>query len=186
MFSVRPAQQLLFPDPQPLVERLGRAFFRQLPESPGVYLMRDATGAVLYVGKAKSLRKRLGSYRVANPERMARRHLCLLRAVARIDLEISANEQAALSREAELLRTLRPKFNRIGTWRGPSRFLAWRREEESLLLRVVESEECGWRVCGPLAGATLIRATVVRLLWFAVYPQLGIVRMPAGWVHGRL
>ena len=58
------AQLLLFPDPQPLVERLGRDFFRQAPE---VYLMRDAADTVLYVGKAKSLRQRLANYRVANP-----------------------------------------------------------------------------------------------------------------------
>ncbi|MBI4660259.1 MAG: GIY-YIG nuclease family protein [Verrucomicrobia bacterium] len=51
---------MLFPDPQPLVERLGRDFFRQFPEGPGVYLMRDAHEAILYIGKAKNLRKRLG------------------------------------------------------------------------------------------------------------------------------
>jgi hypothetical protein len=71
-------QMLLFPDPRPLVERLGRDFFRQAPERSGVYLMRDSSDTVLYVGKAKNLRKRLGSYRVANPDRMARRHLRML------------------------------------------------------------------------------------------------------------
>ena len=45
-------QMLLFPDPRPLVERLGAEFFRQAPERPGVYLMRDAADTVLYVGKA--------------------------------------------------------------------------------------------------------------------------------------
>jgi hypothetical protein len=91
----------LFPDPQPLVERLGRDFFRQLPESPGVYLMCDGAGVVLYVGKAKNLRKRLNGYRVANSDRMARRHLRLLRAVARIELQACADERAALMTEAD-------------------------------------------------------------------------------------
>ena len=45
-------QILLFPDPRPLVERLGPHFFRQAPDGPGVYLMRDAANEVLYVGKA--------------------------------------------------------------------------------------------------------------------------------------
>ena len=57
------------------MERLGLAFFRQAPEKPGVYLMCDGANTVLYVGKAKNLRKRLASYRVANPDRLPCRHL---------------------------------------------------------------------------------------------------------------
>ncbi len=134
-------QQLLFPDPRPLVERLGREFFRELPDCPGVYLMRDAGNAVLYVGKAVNLRKRLGSYRVANPDRLARRHLRLLRSVARIELEPCANEAVALAREAELLRSLRPRFNRAGTWPGKARFLVWRCGEEK-----ARTDDGRWRM----------------------------------------
>src|SRR5258708_17991039 len=112
-------QKLLFPDPRPLVERLGLDFFRLAPESPGVYLMRDAADVVLYVGKAKNLRKRLNAYRVANPDRLARRHLRLLSSVARIELQPSPDESSALARESELLLALKPRFNRAGTWRGP-------------------------------------------------------------------
>src|SRR5215472_15766281 len=104
-------QMLLFPDPRPLIERLGAEFFRSAPTSPGVYLMRDVRDTVLYVGKAKNLRKRLGSYRVANPDRMPRRHLRMLRAIARIDLEECKDERSALARESELLLKLRPRFN---------------------------------------------------------------------------
>ena len=86
------SQTLLIPDPRPLVERLGEEFFRQLPARPGVYLMQDATGLVLYVGKAKDLRQRLGHYRVANPDRMGRRHLRLLRQVVRIECNRSLND----------------------------------------------------------------------------------------------
>src|SRR5215467_12387040 len=99
-------QLLLFHDPRPLVERLGPEFFRQAPDCPGVYLMRDAADKVLYVGKAKSLRKRLASYRVANPDRMPRRHLRLLRTVRRVELQECHDEPAALARESELLREL--------------------------------------------------------------------------------
>jgi len=117
-------QLLLFPDP-PVGRAFGSDFFRQAPECAGVYLMRDAAGTVLYVGKAKNLRKRLGSYRVANPIRLRKRHLKLLRVVSRIDLQECADEESALLRESELLRTLRPRFNRAGTWAWPSRFLTW-------------------------------------------------------------
>ena len=177
---------LLIPDPRPLVERLGRQFFCAAPERPGVYLMRDAAGAVLYVGKARNLRKRLAGYRVANPDRLARRHLRLLRAVARIDLEECPDEPCALARESELLRTLRPRFNRAGTWPGPPRFLAWRRTEQGFDLAVLAALEGGWLCHGPFgARAVLIRAALGRLLWCALHPQRGLAGLPAGWFHGR-
>ncbi len=184
---MRTAQPLLFPDPQPLVERLGRDFFRQLPERPGVYLMRDASDVILYVGKAKNLRKRLGSYRVANPDRLPRRQLRLLRAVARIELQECADESTALARESELLRTVRPRFNRAGTWPAPPRFLAWRCVEQQLQLAVAETTDSQWRFQGPLGGtAFALRAAVARLTWLAVHPRLGFSGLPLGWFQGRL
>jgi predicted GIY-YIG superfamily endonuclease len=180
------AQTLLFPDPQPLVERLGREFFRALPEKAGVYLMRGADETVLYVGKAKNLRKRLGSYRVANPERLPRRHLRLLRAVVRIETEECADEVSALAREAELLQTLKPRFNRAGTWRPPPRFLVWRIEADRLELAVMEMPEAGWREHGPLgSGAVVLQAVLARLLWIAAHPGRGIAGLPVGWAQGQ-
>jgi predicted GIY-YIG superfamily endonuclease len=180
-------QGLLFPDSRPLVERLGREFFRQLPERPGVYLMRDGHDTVLYVGKAKNLRKRLCSYRVANPDRMPRRHLRLLRAVERIELQECPDESAALARESELLRTLRPKFNRAGTWPSKPRFLVWRCSEKEFALAVTETPAADERQLGPLgSGAVFLRVVLVRLLWFVVHPERGIAGMPAGWAQGRL
>ena len=186
MVAVPAIQALLFPDPCPLVDRLGRDFFRQLPERPGVYLMRDARSVVLYVGKAKNLRKRLGSYRVANPDRMPRRHLRMLRAVERIELQECPDETAALARESELLRALKPRFNRAGTWPATPRYFVWRCAGTNLELAVTETPEAGWRAFGPLdRGAVLLRAVVVRLSWFSVHPEPGIFRMPAGWAKGR-
>jgi predicted GIY-YIG superfamily endonuclease len=177
--------QRLFPDPQPVVEKLGRDFFRQLPESPGVYLMRDAADVVLYVGKAKNLRKRLNSYRVANSDRMARRHLRLLRAVVRIELQACADERAALLKEAELLRSLRPKFNRAGTWPAPPRFFAWRCCDDQIHLTVADAPSADWLVCGPPGRrASILRGAAARLLWLATFPQLGVTGLPIGWFHG--
>src|SRR5580704_4849310 len=172
-------QSLLFPDPRPLVERLGREFFRQLPARPGVYLMRDAGDAVLYVGKAKNLRKRLCSYRVANPDRMPRRHLRLLRAVARIELQECPDEISALARESELLRTLKPKFNRAGTWPGKPRFLNWRCTNATIEFLITDKPEPDVRVFGPAgSGLIYLRASLARLIWLSVHPGLGFTRMP--------
>jgi DNA polymerase III subunit epsilon len=108
---------------KPLVERLGKLFFRKVPAQPGVYFMRDATGTVVHVGKAKNLRQWLRSHRVANTERMPRRHLCMVREVTRIDFDPCRSESAALTHEARSLRRLKPKFNRAGVWPGKAQFL---------------------------------------------------------------
>ncbi|MBI3851161.1 MAG: nucleotide excision repair endonuclease [Verrucomicrobia bacterium] len=109
------AHQLwLFPPPRPLVERFGDDFFHRLPTSPGVYFFCGAEAGVLYVGKAKNLRKRLASYRVANPERLSRRIMRLLHQVARIEFDVCASEEVARHREEQLICVLAPKFNRVG------------------------------------------------------------------------
>lgn len=180
------SQMLMFADPRPLVEQLGSEFFRQAPERPGVYLMRDRTDTVLYVGKAKNLRKRLASYRVANPDRLRPRHLRLLRAVRRIDLEECADESSALARESDLLRSLRPRFNRAGTWPGMPHFIGWTVTEDGLALTVTGGLKPEWRSHGPFgASAIPLRAALVRLLWCALEPERRLWGMPEGWFSGR-
>lgn len=182
---MRSAQQRLLPDAQPLVDRLGRDFFRHLPETPGVYLMHG-TSAVLYVGKAKSLRHRLGSYRVANPEGMARRTLRLLPLVQRIDWEECPDEISALRRESELLLALKPRFNRAGVWKGPDRFLAWRETSEGIEIAVTESPRDGWSCVGPRGSSFIhLHRTLVRLLWCRLHPERGLYGMPIGWASGK-
>lgn len=175
-------QLLLLPDPRPLDERLGRDFFRNAPNSPGVYLMRDAADKVLYVGKARNLRQRLRNYRIANPDRMLRRHLRMLREVAGIDFEICASEADALAREASLLLSLRPKYNRAGVWTRAPRFFLWRLLEEKVELSVAEAPQHGWQQSGPLRGdAARLQRTLARLLWLAVNSTRPTSEFPAGW-----
>ena len=113
-------QLWLFPPPRPLVERLGGEFLRALPERPGVYFLCGAESGVLYVGSAKNLRKRLASYRVANPERHSRRVIRLLHRVRRIEFDECADEPAARAREEQLICVLTPPFNRAGcVWSQP-------------------------------------------------------------------
>src|SRR5579862_452670 len=163
---MKSAQQRFWPDAQPLVERLGRDFFRQLPERAGVYLMRDAAASVLYVGKAKNLRHRLCSYRVANPERMARRTLRLLNLVRGITWEECEDEMAALNRESELLLEIKPRFNRAGVWRGARRFVGWRAGIAGVELAVLDSADEGWNLAGSFgAQAIHLHRALVRLLW---------------------
>jgi len=181
------SQLLLIPDPRPLDERLGRKFFRKAPKRPGVYVMRDAAEKVLYVGKAKDLRQRLRNYRIANPDRMPRRHLRMVREVARIEFEFCRDESAALRRESTLLRSWKPRFNRAGVWPGKTRFFVWRRVEDGLELAVTDVPEAGWQRFGPLGGGGRhLHRALARLLWLAMNPGRALAELPAGWAHGQV
>lgn len=107
-------QLWLFDPPKPLVERFGEDFFHALPSGPGVYLLCGESEGVLYVGKARNLRKRLSSYRVANPERLPRRIVRLMFQVRRIEFDECKTDTAAIEREAALICVLQPRFNRTG------------------------------------------------------------------------
>jgi hypothetical protein len=128
-------QQLhLFPAARPLAERFGAEFFRSVPESPGVYFFCGADAGVLYVGKARNLRRRLGSYRSALPERLPRKLRRLLASVSRIHWDECRDEATAIERERELLLTLKPKFNTVGTYPSPKVFIGWQQTDRGLLL----------------------------------------------------
>ena len=166
--------------------QLGQKFFREAPQQPGVYLMRDAADRVLYVGKARNLKQRLQNYRVANPDRMPRRHLRLVREVARIEFQFCPGESAALKRESKLLRSLKPRFNRAGVWPGKARFLVWRQMEKRLDLAVTDVPETGWQRYGPLGRhARQLHRTLACLLWLAMNPGRAFVDLPAGWAQGK-
>jgi predicted GIY-YIG superfamily endonuclease len=179
-------QLLLLPDPRPLVERFGAGFFQNAPQCAGVYLMRDSAGTVLYIGKARNLRKRLCSYRVANPDRMRRRHLKLLRCVTAIELQPCESEAAALKREAELLLQLQPRFNRAGTWPAPKRFLIWKAEGNKLRMKISETAEEGWNAHGPIGSgkAKIICKTLAVVLWCVLNPAGAAALVPAKWLRG--
>ncbi|MGH7942770.1 MAG: nucleotide excision repair endonuclease [Limisphaerales bacterium] len=180
------AQVLLFPDPAPLDQRLGSAFFRHAPRRTGVYLMKDACDNVLYIGKARDLKQRLNNYRLANPDRMPRRHLRMVREVARIEFEFCANDAAALRRESKLLRSLKPRFNRAGVWPGKPRFIVWLLNGAGLELGITEIPKPAWRRFGPLNGsARPLHHALARLLWLATNSK-SVTEIPAGWVQGAL
>ena len=83
---------------------------RSFPQTPGVYLMKDAAGRVIYVGKAKNLRSRAGSYflkAAAEDQRTAR----LVRDIRDIDYLDAESEIDALLVEARLIKDIQPKYN---------------------------------------------------------------------------
>ncbi|HEX5763011.1 MAG TPA: excinuclease ABC subunit UvrC [Solirubrobacterales bacterium] len=77
---------------------------RKLPDSPGVYLFYDAGGDLLYVGKARSIRKRVASHFSGGEPRLTSR-------IDRIDFLVTANEAEALLAEQSFIKRHRPRFN---------------------------------------------------------------------------
>jgi len=105
----------LFPEINPLIERLGEAFFDDLPKSPGVYKMYGEAKHLLYVGKAKNLRRRLFTYKRVKKDSASRKVIRLVRMIREIEYETWPTEEAALLRENELLRHIKPPFNHVNT-----------------------------------------------------------------------
>jgi excinuclease ABC subunit C len=98
-------------DPPPPADNLSPAEkVRQFPRAPGVYLMKDAQGRVVYVGKAKNLRNRASHYFLkgaADDPRTAD----LIKIIADIDFVPADTEVDALLLEARLIKDIQPRFN---------------------------------------------------------------------------
>ncbi len=77
---------------------------RELPDAPGVYLFHDGSGEIVYVGKARSIRKRVASHFSGGESRLTGR-------VDRIEFLVTANEAEALLAEQSFIKRHRPRFN---------------------------------------------------------------------------
>ena len=86
-------------------------YINNLPESPGVYLFRDKSGQIIYVGKAKNIRDRVGSYFVegAKEGRLER----LLSRIENVSFVLTGNEKEAFLLENNLIKEHQPKYNVI-------------------------------------------------------------------------
>jgi len=85
-----------------------KSLYENLPDTPGVYLMKDASGAVLYVGKAGNLRRRVSSYFERPHESRIQK---LVSEIASIDHKPTDTAIEALILEAKLIKEIRPPFN---------------------------------------------------------------------------
>ncbi|WP_017926842.1 excinuclease ABC subunit UvrC [Thioalkalivibrio sp. HL-Eb18] len=87
-----------------------KAFLKTLTQSPGVYQMLDASGGVLYVGKARNLRSRVASYFRGSDDRGPRIR-SMVRQIADIRVAVTHTEAEALLLEANLIKRHRPRYN---------------------------------------------------------------------------
>src|SRR4051794_40985442 len=106
-----------------------------VPHSPGVYLMRDRSGQILYIGKAVDLRQRVASYFIDKNTHTAK-IAALVNSIHHVDYIPAASEREALIIEQGLIHRLRPYFNTM--WRDDKSYpylkLTWAEDFPRLYL----------------------------------------------------
>ncbi|MBT1074732.1 excinuclease ABC subunit UvrC [Geobacter grbiciae] len=134
-----------------------------LPDSPGVYLMKGSDGTILYVGKAKSLRKRVRSYFGAAGE--SRYHIRFLVArVAEVEVIVTDTEKEALILENTLIKKHRPRYNL--DLRDDKTYFSLRmdmNEEFPRLTIIRKVRQDGARYFGPYSSAASAREALKQL-----------------------
>ncbi len=140
--------------------RRAAAKVREFPHTPGVYLMKDGAGRVIYVGKAKDLRNRAGSYflKAAAEER---RTAELVREIADIDYVEAESEVDALLMEARLVKDIRPRFNiELKDDKSFPYLEITAREDFPRIEFTREPRDRGTKLYGPFASASGLRGAI--------------------------
>jgi excinuclease ABC subunit C len=130
------------------------------PDTPGVYLMKDETGRIIYVGKAISLRRRLASYFRANAGHSPKT-IALVRRIDHIDVLLVSTEKEALLLEESLIKKHRPRYNIV--LRDDKRSLLFRLDKRSEFPRLTFTRTVsrdGSAYFGPFSSATAARDTL--------------------------
>ena len=89
-------------------EKLKRTL-SELPASPGVYIMHDKSGEIIYIGKAKVLKNRVSSYFINNKKNLKTR--MLVSNIDSLEYILTASESDAFSLENNLIKQHKPKYN---------------------------------------------------------------------------
>ncbi|MGH8149735.1 MAG: excinuclease ABC subunit UvrC [Steroidobacteraceae bacterium] len=136
-----------------------KEFVASLPRRPGVYRMYDDTGTLLYVGKAKSLKDRVGTY--FNPGNVVPKVQALVQQIAAIEVTVTNSETEALLLEYNLIKEHRPRFNVV--LRDDKSFPYIRLETEHEFARLAfyrGSRNRPGRYFGPFPSAGAVRETL--------------------------
>ena len=133
---------------------------RDFPDGPGVYLMKDEAGRVIYIGKAKNLRSRAGSY-FNQTAAEDRRTTDLVRQIADIDFLLADSEVDALLMEARLVKDIQPKFNVDLKDDKTFPYLQITTHEDFPRVEFTrEPSDSGAKLYGPFANAKALRGAI--------------------------
>ena len=131
-----------------------------VPTDPGVYLMKDASDSVIYVGKAKNLRNRLRSYFGKNPQGNAK-VLAMISHVADFEYVVVGSELEALLLECNLIKRYQPHYNiLLRDDKGFPYVCITMQEEYPRIMKVFRPDKnmTGAKYYGPFLGGDLYRA----------------------------
>jgi len=134
---------------------------RALPDQPGVYLFRDGRGRVIYVGKAKSVRKRVASHFSKAQVPSSPGHAEMVASVEHIDCVVVASEAEALLAEQSFIKQYRPRFNIRLRDDKSYPFIAISLDEDFPRVYFTrERHRTGRAYFGPYSNAKRVRATL--------------------------
>ena len=145
----------------PVTEQI-RTKLSQLPHKPGVYLMKDRFGTVIYVGKARDLRKRVSQY--FHPSRRMGWDLkfnALVEAIHEFDVHVVKSEPEAVLLEGKLIKEFHPRYN--VSFRDDKRFLLLKVNLNDPIPRFTLTRlktDDGARYFGPFASSGALRRTL--------------------------
>lgn len=97
-------------------QKFGAEFLESLPGSPGVYLVYDQEGEIIYVGKAINLKRRLSQYRNTIRRKKHRRMRGIVKEAVRIEIRCAENHLDACLTETTLIQKHRPRWNIVGAY----------------------------------------------------------------------
>lgn len=139
-----------------------QAKLRDVPHTPGVYIMRDRLNNVIYVGKARDLRKRLANYFTPARSKLAdRKTRALIASIWDFDLHQVRNDTEALVLESKLIKEFRPRYN--VSFRDDKRYFLVRVHMGDAMPRLSTTrlkKEDGARYFGPFPHGMALRTTL--------------------------
>lgn len=136
---------------------LVRERLKALPDRPGCYIMRDRRGEIIYIGKAKNLKRRVWSYFRAGAKHSPKTR-SMVSCVWDFEFKTVKNETESLLTEAALIKKYKPRFNIL--MRDDKRYLALRADAQAMwprfeCVRIIRDD--GARYFGPFPSGTTVR-----------------------------
>ncbi len=146
-----------------------KAKLREVPHQPGVYLMKDRLGSIIYVGKARDLRKRMSSYFMASQQmRASIKTRALIDSIHDFEFHTVRNEEESILLEGKLIKDYRPRYN-----------VAFRDDKRFLLVKIRLSDP--W----PRFATTRIRKEDGSR-YFGPFPHSAALHHTIEWLNRRL